>query len=277
MKTFRFWEVLEETVTGADGKRYALRAWGGSDIDRADAMAAAMVRLAELQASARARTGLKQAILYEYGTGVVREEVLAVLAGSDTAPEAVLTRNRYGAPVLNARRLFIADIDFPEARPSLKFWSKPVDPLVAALDKVRAWSATTAASVRAYRTPNGVRVIRTDRAVDAESEAAMADLQALDSDRLYRALCRRQQCFRARLGPKPWRAGLTVPPGHFPRAAGAEPAFREWVAEYEQTARGFAACRLVESIGAGTIAPDLAPLVQVHDEQSGALSDRELA
>jgi hypothetical protein len=277
MKTHRFWEVLEETVTGADGKRYALRAWGGSDIDRGDAMAAAMVRLAQMQAAAQARSGLKQAILYEYGTGVVREEVLAVLAGPAQAPEAVITRNRYGAPVLNARRLFIADIDVGEARPSLKFWAKPVDPAIAALDVVRKWTAANDASVRAYRTPNGLRVIRTDRAVDAESDAAMADLAALDSDRLYRALCRRQQCFRARLGPKPWRAGLSAPPGNFPRDAAAQATFGDWLAEYEQAARDHAACRFVETIGSASPAPELAPLVQVHDEQSGALSGRDLA
>jgi hypothetical protein len=277
MKTHRFWEVLEETVTGADGKRYALRAWGGSDIDRGDAMAAAMVRLAQMQAAAQARSGLKQAILYEYGTGVVREEVLAVLAGPAQAPEAVITRNRYGAPVLNARRLFIADIDVGEARPSLKFWAKPVDPAIAALDVVRKWAAANDASVRAYRTPNGLRVIRTDRAVDAESDAAMADLAALDSDRLYRALCRRQQCFRARLGPKPWRAGLSAPPGNFPRDAAAQATFGDWLAEYEQAARDHAACRFVETIGSASPAPELAPLVQVHDEQSGALSERALA
>src|SRR6188768_528840 len=109
MKTHAFWEVLEETARGADGKDYLLRAWGGSDVDRADAMAAAVVRLAEMHEAVRTR-GLKPAAQYEYGTGVLREERLALLAGSDAAPEAVLTRNRYGSPVLNARRLFIADI-----------------------------------------------------------------------------------------------------------------------------------------------------------------------
>lgn len=276
MKTFRHWEVLEDTISAPDGRRFHLRAWGGSDTGRADAMAAAVVRLAQMQANVASR-GLRAAAEYEYGTGVLREERLALLAGTDAAPEAVLTRNRYGAPVLNARRLFIADIDFAPGKPSLKFWGKPVDPALAALDKVRAWSAANGAAVRAYRTPNGLRVIRTDRAVDAQSDAAMSDLQALDSDPLYRSLCRRQQCFRARLGPKPWRAGITAPPPGFPREAAAENAFREWLAEYEQVAGGFAACRFVEAMGAGGVAAELAPLVQVHDERSGALSGRELA
>jgi hypothetical protein len=277
MKTYKYWQVLEETATGADGHRYALRAWGGSDIDASDAMAAAVVRLAEMHEHVKSRGGLRHAAEYEYGTGVLREERLALLAGTDAAPEAVLTRNRYGAPVLNARRLFIADIDFAPAKPSLKFWSKPADPADAALEAVRAWSGAKGAAVRAYRTPAGLRVIRTDRAVDVESGEAMDDLQSLGSDPLYRSLCRRQGCFRARLGPKPWRAGLAAPTGHFPRDAAGQATFREWLAQYEETARDYAACRFVESMGSGGIAADLAPLVQVHDEQSGALSERELA
>jgi hypothetical protein len=276
MKTHRFWEVLEESATGADGKRYALRAWGGSDVDRADAMAAAVVRLAQLHEAIRARGGPKHSAQYEYGSGVLREERLQLLAGSDAAPEAVLTRNRYGAPVLNARRLFIADIDFPEARPSLKFWSKPADPADAALATVRAWAEQHGACVRAYRTPNGLRVIRTDRAIDAESGEAMDDLDALGSDPLYRSLCRRQQCFRARLGPKPWRIDLRSPPGDFPRDAGEAERFAEWLAEYETTSRDYAACRFVAAIGAGDVLAELAALVQAHDELSGALSDRTL-
>jgi len=277
MKTYAFWEVLEETATGADGKRYALRAWGGSDIDASDAMAAAVVRLAEMQAAVRTRDGLKHSAQYEYGTGVLREERLQLLAGTDAAPEAVLTRNRYGAPVLNARRLFIADIDFPEAKPSLKFWAKPVDPAVAALEGVRAWAQAQAATLRAYRTPNGLRLLRTDHALDAESAEAMADLQALGSDPLYRALCRRQQCFRARLGPKPWRIDMPSPPRSFPRDAAAERVFREWLAQYEEAGRAYAACRYVETMGAAPVAAELEALVRVHDEHSGALSERKLA
>jgi hypothetical protein len=276
MKTFRFWEMLEDHVRSGDGKRFLLRAWGGSDLDREDAMAAAVVRLAQMQERVAARTGLKPAAQYEYSTGVLREERLALLAGTDAQPEAVLTRNRYGASVLCARRLFIADIDFPEPKPSLKFWAKPVDPAIAALAAVRGWAEEHDASVRAYRTPNGLRVIRTDRAIDAESPEAADDLEALSNDPLYRALCRRQQCFRARLGPKPWRIGMANPPGEFPRADAEARRFGEWLAEYEETARGFAACRFLEAIG-GHVDVAIAPLVQQHDEGSGALSGRELA
>jgi hypothetical protein len=276
MKTYRYWQFVEESTTGPDGQRYFLRAWGGSDDSDEDAMAAAVVRLAQMLANIAAR-GLKPAAEYEYGTGVLREERLALLAGTDAAPEAVLTRNRYGAPVLNARRLFIADLDFAPAKPSMKFWAKPADPADGALAAVRAWAAANGATLRAYRTPAGLRLIRTDRAVDAESDAAFADLEALGSDPLYRALCRRQQCFRARLGPKPWRAEMPSPPGAFPRDAGAQAQFVEWLAEYDQASRAYAACHYLETMGDAPVPAEFAPLVSTHDELSGALSQRTLA
>jgi hypothetical protein len=276
MKTHRYWQFVEDHATGPDGHRYLLRAWGGSDVDDADAMAAAVVRLAEMHANVAART-LKNPAEYEYWTDTVREERLALLAGSDVAPEAVLTRNRYGSPVLNARYLFIADLDFAPPKPTLKFWAKPPDPADVAIAAVRAWAQANAATLRVYRTPAGLRLIRIDRSIDAESPSAMADLEALGSDKLYRALCRRQGCFRARLGPKPWRAGMDSPEDRFPRDAAAQGRFVEWLAQYEEARRNYAACRLVETIGAAAVAAELAALITTHDEMAGALSERPLA
>ena len=276
MRTHRYWQFIEESAEAPDGQRYFLRAWGGSDIDDADAMAGAVVRLAQLQLAVAAGD-LRAAGAYEYGTGVLREERLALLAGTDVAPEAVLTRNRYGSPVLNTRWLFIADIDFAPPKPSLKFWAKPAEPLDAALPAVRAWAQANGATLRVYRTPAGLRVLRTDRRVDAESSGAMADLEALGSDPLYRALCRRQGCFRARLGPKPWRADLTPPPDRWPRDAAAQGRFVEWLGGYEQTSRTHAACRYLETFGDAPVAAELVALVTTHDEMSGALSQRTLA
>jgi hypothetical protein len=70
---------------------------------------------------------------------------------------------------------------------------------------------------------------------------------------------------------------MASPPRAYPREAGEEAAFAEWLAEYEATARDHAACRYLETIGSADVAAELAPLVQVHDEQSGALSGRALA
>ena len=280
MKAFRIWRVHEALCGKPDGIPYRLRGWGGSNRDVAEAEQAAEIRLAwlkeQVQFTAR---GPKQAAMYEYGSGVIREEWLELLAGTDDAPEAVVTRNRYGAPVLNARSLAMIDIDLPEegAR-GLAFWKKPPDPAEEAIAKLREWQGRNpGTSLRVYRTPKGLRVLRTDAEVPAESPEAERLLAELGNDRLYAALCKRQQCFRARLGPKPWRAQVSMPPGRFPREGNLQSRFLTWLVEYEIAAATHAACRYLHTIGEDNIAGTLRRLVAAHDEMSGALSDRALA
>jgi hypothetical protein len=280
MKVFKIWRVQEALCGRPDEVTYRLRGWGGSNTDAAEAEHAARMRLAWLQEKVQfTKAPLKTSNLYEYGTGVIHEEWLQLLAGTEEAPEAVVTRNRYGAPVLNARALAIIDIDLAEpASRGLAFWKKPADPAEAALSKLRDWHRRHAGtSLRVYRTPNGFRVLRTDVAIAADSPEADALLRELGNDPLYAALCKRQQCFRARLGPKPWRAQLPLPPGSFPREGAREAEFALWLAQYEMAAAEYAACRYLESLGEERVADALRPLVAAHDEACGALSERPLA
>jgi hypothetical protein len=281
MKAFKIWRVHEALCGKPDSPLYRLRGWGGSNKDVADAEQAAEIRLAWLKEQVQfTAKGPKTSNLYEYGSGVIREEWLQLLDGTDDEPEAVITRNRYGAPVLNARSLAMIDIDLPDEAPSrgLAFWKKPADPAQRARDFVREWHAQhPRTSLRVYRTPNGFRVIRTDQEVPAESAEAQQLLAELGNDKLYAALCRRQQCFRARLGPKPWRAACRLPPGTFPREGNAQSRFESWLMEYEVASATHAACRFEESLGEENIAGTLRRLVTTHDEMSGALSELPLA
>jgi hypothetical protein len=280
MKAFKIWRVHEALCGKPDSVPYRLRGWGGSNRDAAEAEQAAEMRLAwlkeQVQFTAR---GPKLANMYEYGTGVIREEWLQLLAGTEDAPEAVVTRNRYGAPVLNARSLAMIDIDLPEAgERGLAFWKKPADPAEQAMAKVRDWQRRNPrASLRVYRTPKGFRLLRTVEEVAADSTEAERLLAERGNDKLYAALCKRQQCFRARLGPKPWRAEMGLPPGQFPREGEAASRFESWLLQYEVASAAHAACRFQENLGEDNIAGTLRRLVAAHDEMSGALSDRPLA
>ena len=279
MKVFKIWRVREAVAGRADEAPFRLRGWGGSNHDAAEAERNAEMRLAWIKERLLFTKGaLKASALYEYGAGVIREEWLQLLAGTEDAPEAVVTRNRYGAPVLNARSLAMIDIDLPEPARGLAFWKKPADPAEEGLAKLRAWQQKhPRASLRVYRTPKGLRALRTDEELPADSPAAEQLLAELGNDRLYAALCKRQQCFRARLGPKPWRAGLPLPPGMFPRDGALQSRFEEWLALYEIASATHAACRYLETLGEDSIAGTLRRLVAAHDELSGALSDRPLA
>ena len=279
MKVFKIWRVREAVAGRADEAPFRLRGWGGSNHDAAEAERNAEMRLAWIKERLLFTKGaLKASALYEYGAGVIREEWLQLLAGTEDAPEAVVTRNRYGAPVLNARSLAMIDIDLPEPARGLAFWKKAADPAEEGLAKLRAWQQKhPRASLRVYRTPKGLRALRTDEELPADSPAAEQLLAELGNDRLYAALCKRQQCFRARLGPKPWRAGLPLPPGMFPREGAVQARFEEWLALYEIATATHAACRYLETLGEDSIAGTLRRLVAAHDELSGALTDRPLA
>lgn len=280
MKSFRFWQVREAVCGRPDATPYHLFAWGGSNRDRADAGLAADMRLAWLKERIMFGSAeLRAARSYEYGTGVIREEWLQLLAGSEDAPEALVTRNRYGAPVLNARALAMVDIDLPPpAGRGLAFWKKPADPAEAALARVREWQQRNPrATLRVYRTPKGFRLLRTDEAIPADSAEGERLLRELGNDPLYAALCKRQQCYRARLGPKPWRLPLPLPPGHFPREGADQARFEQWLVGYEGLGSLFAACRYLETLGEDSVAEALQPLLRAHDQMSGALTDKALA
>jgi hypothetical protein len=94
-------------------------------------------------------------------------------------------------------------------------------------------------------------------------------------------MCHNQQCFRARVSAKPWRIGLRSHlkprPGVWPVAADRLPARNAWVDDYERRAAAYAACEFVESLGSGTVHPQVQPVQDLHDQLCGATSGRPLA
>ncbi|RZI77609.1 MAG: hypothetical protein EOP80_04270 [Variovorax sp.] len=136
--------------------------------------------------------------------------------------------------------------------------------------------------LRLYRTPAGLRVLAMHD-VFAPSDAAVTDaFQTLGADKVYARMCRNQNCFRARLSAKPWRAGigehLRPRPGVWPVSPDRLPAREDWVARYERAAERYAACRYIESVG-NTLKVHLNALAvqELHDERTRAHSGLPLA
>jgi hypothetical protein len=144
--------------------------------------------------------------------GPVREAVIEVVAGPVDAPEAVIARNQYGALVLSTARMGFIDVDvapstFPDAIGRL-FGRPP--PRAAILARIREGLAAKgwAMTFRLYETAAGFRVVVVDRQLDPSGPDAAALMDAVGADAAYKALCRGQHSFRARLTPKSWRCGL---------------------------------------------------------------------
>lgn len=132
-----------------------------------------------------------------------------------------------------------------------------------------------------YRTPAGLRVLATHATFDPADPEVTACFDALGADPVYVAMCRNQQCFRARLGPKPWRIGigthLRPRPGVWPVALERLPVREAWIAAYEAAAQGYAACQWLESLGDRAMHPMVRVVQDLHDDWSGARSGRPIA
>lgn len=132
-----------------------------------------------------------------------------------------------------------------------------------------------------YRTPVGLRVVAAHAVFDPAGDEARAIFQALHTDRVYRAMCARQRCFRARLTAKPWRIGIQ---GHLRPRPGVWPVHPDrradraaWLADYDRTASGYAACRYERTLGLGAEHPRAAAVRALHDELARARAGLPIA
>ncbi len=130
--------------------------------------------------------------------------------------------------------------------------------------------------VRLYRTPAGYRALALHRTFDPREEEALEFFRALGTDKVYVTMCRKQNCFRARLSPKPWRIGiaehLRPNPGVWPVRPEYVPTRNAWIERYEQAARDFAACRFVDTFGSGKIHQKARAVQRLHDDLCKAQS-----
>jgi hypothetical protein len=221
--------------------------------------------------------------------------VVEVVAGEPGEPTAAVTRNGYGCLVLNTARAAFVDVDLdgapaeappqrvgrtlfavlfgaaaPRPRPSA-----PAPPPKLLTD----WLAVDRArGARVYRTAAGYRYLLTHELLDPASAECARTFEELGADPLYRQLCRAQNSFRARLTPKPWRCGA----GSF-RVAFPRPDEREagrvdaLLRSYEKKANRYATCAFVAALGSDRVAPEIAPIVALHDQRTRAASGLPLA
>lgn len=276
MQIFRYWARagMDREGRPVEPGGGVTEATGWSDTSPAEAEAMARERAARFAQWLRESPG-RPYHKYGYLDRPLREPILEEIMRDD-ARIAALTRTTYGAVVLNTARLFIADIDDRPVSPLRalrRLWNRLCGQPASEDERIRGdieplLAADRSLGIRLYRTAAGYRVIVTSRGIDAESEEAARLLQALGSDPLYIRLCEHQQCYRARLTPKPWRMKLAPPrAGAFPPRddrVGAELA--EWVAEYDRIRRNWSVCRLLGTYGSTRVDGELAPLLKLHDQ-----------
>ena len=255
--------------------------WRWSDLSLADATALAhegALRLAE-----RFRAGEKLQHGYGYPDRPFREAVLLEIKAPGDEVAAVITRNSYGALVLNTARVMFVDVDLPEPPSPISRWlgnlfgrAKPAAPRItdgSVMARVEAWSRDHGGwGWRVYRTRAGLRLLATHALFTADSPLTEQVFEAMEADPLYRRLCRTQKCFRARLTPKPWRCKVRNPPNRWPWVdAEAEARFRNWETRYQKACSAYATCELVATVGTQQIHPTVQMILKAHDEATRTL------
>ena len=135
--------------------------------------------------------------------------------------------------------------------------------------------------LRIYQTPAGFRILVLHRTFKPDEPAVNDFFAALAVDPVYARMCRNQQCFRARVSPKPWRMGLSrhmrPRPGVWPVKAEHLEVRNAWIRDYESAATRFASCKFIEALGNSFTDPKAAKVRDLHDRMSQALSGREIA
>lgn len=136
------------------------------------------------------------------------------------------------------------------------------------------------ANFRVYRTPNGFRVLALHKLFEPKSEEVKEMFLSLGVDKVYSHMCRNQNCFRARVSPKPWRIGVKrmgPRPGTWPIKQERMFARNVWVNTYDDVSKDFASCVLDSTHGSDVLHPKAELVLKLHDDFSKAESKYPIA
>lgn len=109
----RHWAAVRETHTFPGQGPFALTIHGSSDVSVEDARRDARERMDALVAAGGPEQEHDSGLEY-YPSRRLPEELLEEVHGEDGTLIAAVTRNRYGAAVLNTDALLISDVDLPQ-------------------------------------------------------------------------------------------------------------------------------------------------------------------
>ena len=265
MKIYKYW-TLEKRTIQIDGLTQEIHCYGGSNVSVEDAAQKAIEKMKKIERKIKG----DKTVFEDYEVEV-REEILQTIH-----EDAVITRNRYGASVLNVETLLILDIDKPKASFGDMFKKKNSQQDKAKIfDMVRKLASSSkyqGLGFRLYETAHGARVIVTGRDFDPRDSSTIKLMDEFNCDKLYTLLCQKQGCFRARLTPKPGRMKMRGYRVKFPREADA--ALDQWISTYERESQNYSVCKFIEQIGGTSLGSDV---IRLHDEITKAHTHLKLA
>ncbi|CAA0199066.1 hypothetical protein [Tenacibaculum maritimum] len=266
MRIFKFW-IEHSKELNLNGIKQSSKVFGGSNISELDAIKDAERKLDSVQKIINGELE-KNA---EYESDIIEEIIEKI------DEQNIVTRNRYGALVLNSKNMMFIDIDsYSKSILEMLFKKKiPVKELMLQkIVKTIKQHKYADFGFRVYETSKGYRVLVTNKDFNPRSKESKRMMADFNADHLYRLLCIRQNCYRARLTPKPYRIkqkGIKVV---YPnRSNEEEQVLSNWLKEYTQKSTKYATCNLVREFG--SVAMNAA--IQYHDETAGVKWPNKLA
>lgn len=287
MRIPKYWS-RQRVSQDVDGEPLELSCSGWSYSDMGGAVAKAFERAERMFKAIREGRPAKEYSLYL--DRPVKEEIISEFSADGL--DVIVTRTNYGSLVLNTASVMFIDIDQPAPRmgslwDALKSLFTGRRKAVAVdwgpweagvLENVDRVCQGRQLSLRLYRTYKGMRGLVTNRLFEPDSPEARAILKDFQSDELYVRLCKTQDCFRARLTPKPIRCGLKVPAHRFPYENKRElDEQREWESGYSAAIESFATCKLVGEFGGRQCLESIGKIVKLHDGMTKVDSGLALA
>jgi hypothetical protein len=264
MKHYKFW--VKERFNIMIGKQSEpISLLVGSNLSKADAYNLAVARAKAIETRIEQKAGIE-----DYDVAI-KEHIAEIINEQN-----VITVCRYGAKVLNTSNYTILDfdtfpVDFFDRFKAVRKLEKKQRIIYKFAERLQKYPEL-GQDFRIYETANGIRVIGKQYFDPTDSRHAKL-LQLFGVDLLYVQLSQKQQCYRARLTPKPYRIkSRTIKIGS-PLDCETEN-YQEWETEYAAKSAQFSVVKLVKTIGVDFTAD---AVIALHDKLCNIAQNRPLA
>ena len=200
----------------------------------------------------------------------IKEYVAEVIDSSN-----VITICRYGAKILNTSQYTVLDlddypIDFMDIFKSVRKLPKKERIVHKFLQRIKKYPEI-GSDFRIYETAKGIRVIGKTY-IDPSVRSFHSFMRKFAVDWIYIAMCKKQNCYRARLTPKPYRMRFKTIKVRSPLDCEQQP-YLDWEKDYHKESGRFSVVKFVESVGTDF---SYDPVIKLHDEMCGAVRGRRL-
>lgn len=130
-------------------------------------------------------------------------------------------------------------------------------------------------NLRFYRTTNGWRLIETSAFHEPKSADVWNLMTKLCVDKTYMLFCLRQNCFRARLTPKPWRIGMQrLDIRYPPDTKDNEQKYLQWIGEYNKIKNNFSTIKFKFEMGSCVHNSNVDKIITFHDSYHNSTSTK---